>query len=211
MTINDFLNRMALMGVGIVPPSDKDKNDFLIYLNMAHEELYPLVSVSLLPFIGQTSDFTTSEEGTLFFDPFPFTIEEIINIETNRPITFESEKTLRQTDILLTRVGAPIHWFMRQSVIYLYPNPQSAYTITMTFIPNIQPLTLLTPESQIPYPLAFHRVLLEGAFYYLFQGESGFKNVQKMNMAQMKWEKGKAKMINYLDRFQGNLISTYSH
>jgi hypothetical protein len=71
-------------------------------------------------------------------------------------------------------------------------------------------LTEATAEAEIPYPVAYHPVLADGALYYLFQEEGGFKDAQKDIQARVRWETGKSRLLSYLYYSSGQAFSTFS-
>ncbi len=80
----------------------------------------------------------------------------------------------------------------------------------VVFVPQPKFLKAETPEDDIPYPLAYHPVLVDGALYYLFQEEGGFKSPQKAQAAEQRWEIGKTRLISYLYQASGSSFSTFS-
>jgi hypothetical protein len=57
----------------------------------------------------------------------------------------------------------------------------------------------------------YHQVLVDGASYYLFQSETGFKDQIKMQSAMMRWEENKKKLFSYMKNISGQkILSTYS-
>jgi hypothetical protein len=83
-------------------------------------------------------------------------------------------------------------------------------SINIWYVPQPIPLTEQTPEEDIPYPFAYHPVLVDGALYYLFCEEGGFKNLQKAQDAQRRWEVGQTRLLAYLYNSSGQLFSTFS-
>jgi hypothetical protein len=62
--------------------------------------------------------------------------------------------------------------------------------------------------GDIPHPV--YPVLADGALYYLFQEEGGFKNTQKELEARKRWETGKSRLLSYLYTSSGQTFSTFS-
>jgi hypothetical protein len=78
------------------------------------------------------------------------------------------------------------------------------------YIPQPPAFTEATEEKDIPYPIAYHPVLVDGALYYLFQEEGGFKSSRRENEAKARWETGKSKLLSYLHNSSGQTFSTFS-
>ena len=95
-------------------------------------------------------------------------------------------------------------------MIRFVPVQTAVTSIKVWYVPQPITLTEQTPEQDIPYPLAYHPVLVDGALYYLFQEEGGFKNLQKAQAAQARWELGKERLIAYLYNSSGTSFSTFS-
>jgi hypothetical protein len=82
--------------------------------------------------------------------------------------------------------------------------------VIVWYVPQPSPLTEATEEAEIPYPVAYHPVLADGALYYLFQEEGGFKDAQKDVQARVRWETGKSRLLSYLYYSSGQTFSTFS-
>jgi hypothetical protein len=66
-------------------------------------------------------------------------------------------------------------------------------------------------STQILIPPLYKQILADGASYYLFQSETGFKDQLKMQAAMMRWKEGKQKLFAYMKNRGGNkFFSTYS-
>jgi hypothetical protein len=82
--------------------------------------------------------------------------------------------------------------------------------VIVWYVPQPSSLSEETEEGDIPYPVAYHPVLADGALYYLFQEEGGFKDAQKDVQARVRWETGKSRLLSYLYNSSGQTFSTFS-
>ena len=83
--------------------------------------------------------------------------------------------------------------------------------VSVWYTPQPSLLTENTDESEIPYPPAYHPVLVDGGLYYLFQQEGGFKNTTKENEALIRWQNGKTRLLSYLYTSSGEFLPTFSN
>lgn len=211
MDVIDIINLMAVTGVGLEEPTPSDQAVFLKYLNLAHLDLYKVVAVMMKPLLLKKENISTDINGAYAFVEMPFTIEKVVSVINKKELSLTTISSIQNLDILVENKGVPYKFFWSGNGISIYPNPEVATELAIWVVKNANILNLGTRSSEIPYPATFHDVLLNGANYYLFQSESGFKNVEKMRIAEERWEKGKTMMIDYLQRFQVNSPSTYSH
>jgi len=210
MNVEKILKRMALIGVGLDNPTSADQAVFLEYLNLAHFELYRLVAVAQKAFLMTRTNHQTDDQGVFDIIQFPFTIESVIDVDRRLPLDFVSLDDIKKTDALVLDTGTPTQWFLENKKIVLYPNPEVERDIQIWSVPQPVEFELNTTEEDIPYPAAYHDVLMHGASYYVFQGEDGFKNPTKMSLAELKWGEGKTSFLDYLQRFQSPLPTTYT-
>jgi hypothetical protein len=83
--------------------------------------------------------------------------------------------------------------------------------IGITYIAQPSLLTLASVSEDIMIPALYQYILADGAAYYVFQSETGFRDQQKMQTSLMRWELGKQKLFAYLKNFGGQkYYSTYS-
>ena len=105
--------------------------------------------------------------------------------------------------------GPLTSYVLKKNTILLVPYQSMPLDVVVWYIPEVVSLTEDTQESNIPYPLAYHPVLVDGALYYLFQEEGGFKNTQKAQAAEQRWEMGQSRLLSYLYNASGETLSTF--
>ena len=139
----------------------------------------------------------------------PFIIKTVYDVVQNIPLKATNIDRITEKDPGLKTTGQPQEWYYSSGKINIYP----IYTgkIGVSYLKNPSPLKITTSSEQILIPFAFQQILADGAAYYLFQSETGFKDAMKMGESQRRWEKGKVKLFNYMKNLGGQSIySTYS-
>ena len=213
MDVKEIISLMALMGVGLDEPTPTDQDIFLKYLNLAHYELYRITAASLIRFIGENSSYQFDETGKILNLPsFYFSLDEFEYNGT--PLIFKDINVIKRefSDNSLTSSGQPLHWYYKYGGdVFLYPVFGTPSEVNVTVIPNVKKFTILTTSEEIPYPEPYVTSLIHGALYYVFQSESGFKNIEKMKSEEAKWNQEKTLLLEYLQKFQSDPTSTYSN
>lgn len=208
MIVKDYINIMANLSIMSDNLSDAEREIFLQYLNLAHMELYQYTAnvnndLMILENINQGDDLTQS----------PFLINVVCDTNQKRIL----EKISFEQSVLMDRgynqtSSSPLYYYSIGKKIVVYPGSTIANypPLQVLYVPQPSLLTEIMEDTDLPYPLAYVNVLLDGALYYLFQDEGGFKNSTKAQAQQERWEKGKVKMFSYLNNAQGNTFSTFS-
>jgi hypothetical protein len=106
--------------------------------------------------------------------------------------------------------GAPCAYFIQKNILTFVPPQTAPVSVSVWYIPQPSTLTEAMEEEDIPYPVAWHAALADGALYYLFQEEGGFKSASKELEARKRWESGKSKLLSYLYSSSGQTFSTFS-
>lgn len=207
-----MLDQMSLLSVGPDTAPEGVRSIYLQYLNLAHFDFYN--ETALL-----NDDVMVSE--TLMTDPVTQKIT-LSNIPLNvskvyDPVTFRFLEKKSLEDFIFYQshfqYGVTPHVYtVAKQVLTIYPlAPETQYTYNCLYVP--QPVNLLesTDENDIPYPLAYHGYLVDGALYYLFQDEEGFKSTSKSLQHQEKFEKGKSRLLSYLINSSNKEIRTFSN
>lgn len=213
MRISELLTVMGNLSVGNDNVTPFERTIFLQYLNLAHLELFQetanfnqdLVEIEILD---------REPEGVAAFPAMPYVVVCVYDVGHKRKL-----ERLSQIDAIDpvcrsqsgTGMVAPSHYVIHKKTIQFIPAPTVAITVLAWYIPQPQSLTLETEERDIPYPIAYHPVLVDGALYYLFQEEGGFKSSQKELEAKIRWEKGKSRLLSYLYSASGQTLSTFSN
>jgi hypothetical protein len=160
--------------------------------------------------ILQETLVTLENTPTVTLSQMPYAMHAVYHVTHKQTLNRISRADLLSLDPALAATGKPQHYVLQKNILQLYP-PQTAVTqITVAYVPQPSRLTEKTAESEIPYPLAYHPVLVDGGLYYLFQQEGGFKNTTKENEALIRWQNGKARLLSYLSTASGEFFSTFS-
>jgi hypothetical protein len=140
----------------------------------------------------------------------PYLVNSVYDLTHQRQLRRISLNDAITKDPAFIANGNPTQYFVKRDVLEFVPTQTAITSINVGYVPQPTTLTEQTPEQDIPYPLAYHPVLVDGALYYLFQEEGGFKNLQKAQAAQARWEIGQTRLLAYLYNSSGQLFSTFS-
>jgi hypothetical protein len=212
MNVSNMISTMRILGIGEVYNDDDSNRIALDFLNLAHDELYRetaninsnvIVKDVIVSVAGQTSITLTRK---------PFSISKIYRTGSTAQIRPLSTIDFAEYEVKNSYSGDPEVYYNINDIVNFYPTiTSSAYTFNVWYVPERTSFNLNTPESSIPYPLSYQSVLVDGALYYLFQDESGFKNPTKENQALRRWTKGKADLVSYLYGSSRQSISTFEN
>lgn len=210
MTVNEMINLISTLSVGLDAPSADDQEIFLRYLNLAHYELYRKTAHTN-PAVGLVREVLDVVDGDAEDTSSPFfMVRSVYRTDQNMEITPSSLDDVQAEDPQHTKVGSPRLWYYANNKISVYP----IYTgeIGILYVKAPTPFTLNTSQAEIPYPPIFHSVLVHGASYYLFQGETGFRNETKMKDNELKWMNESTQLLQYLTNISGKkYYSTFSY
>jgi hypothetical protein len=216
MKVSDIISLMGTLSLGADNVTEDEKSIFLTYLNLAHAELYSKTANFNQALLKSESFAPDLDEGD---SPSSYTLSEIpffVN-SVYLPNTRQRLTEIAITDILLTdpafsnnqNPGQPTNYFISNNVVSLYPLQTAATPALIWYCPNSTDFTLTTPESDIPYPRNFHRILADGALYYVYQDVPGFRNSEKETASQKRWERGKSELVSYLYNSSGISFGTF--
>lgn len=215
MDVKDIVNLLATLSIGLDAPGESDIIVFMQYINLCYFELLQ-ATISQNPNVVKLNEQVDCNDGIL--DPTYETIfipKSVYNISSNIPLTATIEDNVLKVDPGLTKTGIPQEWYYANGVINVYPKTTSFVSdgdgFGVRYIPQPEPLTYSNTSSQILIPTLYQQILADGASYYLFQSETGFKDQLKMQAAMMRWKEGKQKLFAYMKNISGNkFFSTYS-
>jgi hypothetical protein len=213
MDVKEMISLMRTLGIGEVYKDNVSDNIALQYLNLSHEELYSVTAgVNDDLYLPRETYITNFNDTSFILNNKPFLISTIYRSGQRCPLEGKSVDNFDEYQERNIYNGDPVIYTNIGSVVEFYPiSSNVSYTFKVRYKPEKTSFNLNTPESSIPYPVSYHRVLVNGALYYMFQDESGFKNQIKENEANKKWEEGKLDLINYLIGRSKQSISTYSN
>jgi hypothetical protein len=199
MNVSEIVQLIANQGLGNDTPTLADQTIYLRYLNMAHKELYRAVKILDPARASVNADIIiTNGAGDLPANIMRLT--SAINEDRGRKLAQKTLDWIEDNDPLVEQTGDPAYWYFGDgNRIFTYP--RTTHDLRIRYIPQAQNFTLETLEAAIPYPIEHHPILVDGALYYLFQSEGGFKSGTKAAGAQVKWLRGKAALCNDIESY----------
>ena len=212
MNVSDMLALMATLGIGEGTAVDEPNQIALQYLNLAHDQLYrETASLNANLLIKETLN-NIANQASITLAQTPFIIANILVQGETKPLAQTSLFDFVQFQSENPYSSTPSIYALQKRLINFYPiQADTVYSFDTWYLPERTPLMQYTLEADIPYPLSYQSVLVDGALYYLFQDESGFKNPQKELEAMKRWNKGRADLLSYLQGVNQLKISTFSN
>jgi len=209
MTVGQLLTLMGHLSLGDDNITPEERQIFLHYLNLAHFDLYQgTAPFNQNLFVFETLSNTLGENAVTLRFP-PYAIQSVYDQTHKKKLTRSSLADILEKDPGFTATGHPHQYFLQGTVIHFYP-PQTAVTsVRVVYTPQPVLFTEETEDQDIPYPIAYHPVLVDGALYYVFQEEGGFKNPQKAVEAQKRWEDGRSRLLSSLYNTSGETLTTF--
>lgn len=215
MKVLELLTLMGTLSVGNDNVTPTERAIFLQYLNLAHLELYQ-GTANFNQDLLVREDLTTQKAenrqhpDTAVLSKMPYLVSSVYDVTHKGALSRLSVADVMVHGLEMMHPGAPLGYIVQRDILTLFPAPVGEISLTVWYIPQPPTLTEAMEEKDIPYPVACHPVLADGALYYLFQEEGGFKSVQKENEARKRWEAGKSKLLSYLYGSGGQTLSTFS-
>ena len=221
MRISELLALMGNLSVGNDNVTPFERAIFLQYLNLAHLELYQatanfnqdLFLLENLVKLQGSNSVALSRMPYLILSVYDVTYKQRLEqlsivdaINHNPGFNGQEQAGLDTLGKLL-----PCQYIIQKDAIRFIPAPTGIMSVIVWYIPQPSSFTEATEEKDIPYPIAYHPVLVDGALYYLFQEEGGFKSSQKEAEAKARWEAGKSRLLSYLYASSGQTLSTFSN
>ena len=213
MNVSDMINVMKTLGIGQVYSDDETNQIFLTFLNLANDQLYSeTANINSGIFVIDPLITSNINENSIELSEIPFSISKVYPIGKTKELKGKSVLDFSDYQFENTSPGDPIFYTNIGKDISFWPFVNDiSYNFKVIYTPERSELILETPESEIPYPVSYHRVLVDGALYYLFQDESGFKNPRKENAAMERWDKGRADLKSYFYGSNNMLIRTFEN
>ncbi len=220
MDVSEILKLLATLSIGlddidVTNPNDGDVIVFMRYINLCYFELLQ-ATIAQSPFIVKLNEQLDCTDGVLSPTSRSLFIPKCVyNIASNVPLTATLEEDVLKEDPGLTKTGTPFEWYQANGVLNVYPLATSLIAqgggFGVRYISQPPALNYNSPSTDILIPPLYQQVLADGASYYLFQSEAGFKDQVKMQAAMARWETGKQKLFAYMKNNSGKkLLSTYS-
>ena len=210
MEVQKLLTLMGNLSLGNDNITEVERAIFLQYLNLAHLELYQVTANFNQNLLIQETVANQAGLNYAQLSGTPYLVNSVYDLTHQRHLRRISLTDAIEHDSAFVSTGKPCQYFVRQDMIRFVPVQTAVTSIKVWYVPQPITLTEQTPEQDIPYPMAYHPVLVDGALYYLFQEEGGFKNLQKSTDAQRRWEVGQTRLLAYLYNSSGTSFSTFS-
>jgi len=221
MKVAELLTLMGHLSVGNDNVTPLERAIFLQYLNLAHLELYQATANFNQDLFRVESHVKPPNAGSITLSKMPYLVISVYDITHRHKLErltiadaidnnpgFGNEEAAR---LEAYRKLAPSQYIVQKDGIQFVPPSTALMTAIVWYIPQPFSLTEDMEENDIPYPIAYHPVLVDGALYYLFQEEGGFKNSERENEAKARWEAGKSRLISYLYNSSGQTLSTFGN
>ncbi|CAK9250411.1 unnamed protein product [Sphagnum jensenii] len=217
MDVVKIIDLVADLSIGLDTPTADDQAVFLKYLNLAHAELFrKTAAASPVVKILRENNLNVTDGKVDALSQTPFLIRTVTLMDQKKPLLATSLESIEKTDPLLTKTGQPWGWYYANKSVSVYPlitsNPDGGTgQVGVSYLADPAPFILTTLSADIPYPVLYHPVLVDGTCYYLFQTEAGFKNDLKMKLSLDRWNGGKSELLCYLRNLSGQqYYSTYT-
>ena len=209
MTVAHLLTVMGHLSLGNDNISAAERSIFLQYLNLAHFELYQVTATFNQDLFVFETLVNVLGENTVTLDHAPYAMQSVYDQTHQKKLTRISVIDLLEKDPDLKATGHPYQYFLQGQRVTFYPLQTAVMSVKVVSTPQPVAFTEQTTDQDIPYPLAYHPVLVDGALYYLFQEEGGFKNPQKAMAAEQRWDIGRTRLLSYLYNASGETFSTF--
>lgn len=214
MDVADILKLLATLSIGLDEPSESDVVVFMQYINLCYFELLQEV-LTENPLVAILNESLDCNGGNLDSTSQPLFIpKSIYDIARNIQLRGTTFEDVIKRDPGITKTGEAQEWYYSSGVISVYPKTTSLVSdgkgFGVRYIAQPMPLQATTPSSDILIPALYQQILADGASYYLFQSETGFKDQFKMQAAMARWQTGKQKLFAYMKNISGKkYFSTY--
>ncbi len=215
MDVSEILKLLATLSIGLDDPTDSDIVVFMQYINLCYTEILQ-ETLAQNPHVNIIDDLLDCNAGIVDPTTFPIFIPiSVYDIAKNAPLTATTREDVLKKDPGLKTLGTGTHWYMSGGNINLHPIGSSLLDsgngIGVKYIAEPDMLTASSASSDILIPKMYQNILADGASYYLFQSETGFKDQTKMQASMMRWDLGKQKLFSYMKNLGGKKIfSTFS-
>lgn len=214
MNVEQIINRASTLGAGLDQPSEDDVSVYMGYLNNAHFDLYSLLASLNQPAYLKNSDITLLSNAV----EHPLFVHSVHIKGSRNDLKKSFYQDIINIDPFLEKVGIPTHWYTKESDpaswnVFLYPIPKDDpqnVTMRVYYVPQPTELKITDQEAQIPYPAAYHSLLVDGLIYYMVQGEEGFNSTVDLNLYLKRWETRKASLVARYQMTKMPTIRTFS-
>ena len=210
MNVKQIISLVSGLSIGLDEPTESDSVIFLKYLNLAYFEILSatILKNPIYPKIRETVQVTdgvldTTSSGV-------YSIRKIYLPDSNTGLKETNIDSILESDPSLSKTStSPAFYYYDSGLVQVYPKYSGS--IGIFYSPTPEMLNIDSVTTDIFIPELYHCVLIDGASYYLFLSETGFKNEAKMQAALQRWVDGKTRLTAYLSALGGQkYFSTYS-
>ena len=210
MQVSDLITLMGTLSVGSDNVTTAERAIFLQYLNLAHFQLYQETANWNDDLLLAEILSTSAESPVITLSQIPFVMIGVFDTTNKQTLSQKSIQDLIVEDPSFSAIGKPKSFYLIKNQLNFYPVPSNIIEVKVWHTPQPTSLKDDSEEKDIPYPVAFHPVLVDGALYYLFQQEGGFKNTVKEGEARERWNNGKSFLLSYFYSRRPTPLSTFS-
>lgn len=212
MNVIEMLETMALLSVGPDNLTSQTKSIFLKFLNIANRKLYNKTA-SVNPDILINEDIETDEDNeTVKLSNIPYLVSSVYIKDRYPGLNLKSFSDFVDVKKYINNSGEPQFFTFRKDLVSIYPiRPNTKYELDIWYSKQPDKITEKTVESEIPYPISFHDLLVDEALYYLFLDEEGFKDSRKSMEAKDRAIKQEKELISYLYSNSNQNLRTFSN
>jgi len=214
MQVAELITLMGHLSVGNDNITAAERGIFLHYLNLGHLELYQETAnfnQELIITEHHVTQPAENGEQAATLSRMPYLVDGVFDQTHQRPLCRFSVGELTNGTFAASTGRTSFGYAVQKNILSFMPALSGAFSVTVWYIPQPSRLREDMGETDIPYPIAFHPVLVDGALYYLFQEEGGFKSSQRETEAKARWQTGKTRLLSYLFSSGGQGLSTFSN
>lgn len=198
MDVKGLINLIGIRAFGVEQPTEVDEEIYLDVLNTVHFELYRKVAL-INPYVEERFDEVDLSKGSLPLPsaplrPFPFMIKSVL-VEGNRLKQVPFGKIV-ENDPTFKGSGKAEFWGITARQLFVYPKYEGKAFVHSIEAPKA--FKEATLEDEIPYPPAYHDILVDGACAQVLQHDGGLKKGQEASFATARWKQGYSEFYQYL-------------
>ncbi len=207
MNVAEIIDLVAEFSASGSNATEAQRSIFLKYLNLYKDKLYrdtALINKDVLQYVELAKDYNKDIGLTFCFEEKM----QIVSVFDFKQQKFLLEKSKPEAIALYRgKVGEPlVYSFVKTHMdashtwcnqLSLYPVPASC-DILVRYILEPASFEMTTPSRLIPFPPAFHQLLVDGTLWYVFQEEGGFRDSSKAKEAKDRCSMGEQELVSYL-------------
>lgn len=216
MNVATMVSLMGTLGIGESLNTNVSQATTLQFLNLAHDELFSKTANFNTDILVDETFTSDANVPSIQLDETPYLVSRVYVKNPWQPLPLIQTDILKLTDTiqsqyppqagtpkLFAKVGKYLNFFPFQTDI--------AYTFSIFYTPTNTALTIDTQENQLPYPIPYQRILVDGGLYYQALAEGGFRTTKASEEAKVRWMKGISDLEEYLKGFNTQTITTYKN